>query len=356
MDLPTGPAPATPLARAAGQARSYGSGLLFCGVIALASSFIARVHGGPPVLYALLFGLAFHFLHDDARLRQGLQLCSGLLLRLGVALLGTRITLEQVAALGWQTVALVAAAVASTILGGLWLARRLGLSAAQGVLSGGATAICGASAALAIAAALPRSRETERFTVLVVAAVTGLSTLAMLLYPVIAHLAHLSPAEAGLFIGGSIHDVAQVVAAGYLVGPQTGDVATLVKLLRVAMLVLVVAAVSLAVGARLERVAQGDAPTEPRDAAARPALVPWFLWLFVALVLLQSLHLIPSAALPALADTSRACLLLAIAALGVRTSLQQLMHTGWRALLLLVAETAWLATALLVAIVAARAS
>lgn len=321
------------------------SGLLLCAVIALAASFIDRLHGGPPVPYALLFGVSFHFLHDDARIRAGLALCSGPLLRLGVALLGVRITLDQIAALGTATVASVAACVASTIVAGVWLARRLGMGTAQGVLSGGATAICGASAALAIAAVLPRSDRQDRFTVLVVAMVTALSTLAMLLYPLLARSLDLSDVEAGVFIGASIHDVAQVVAAGYLMGAHTGDTATIVKLLRVAMLVAVVAAVAFAFQARIDA-----APAASRGARRWIALVPWFLWLFAALVLLRSAHLVPTAIEPMLGEISRVCLLLAIAALGVRTSLPQLLRIGWRPMLLLVVETLWLAAVVLLAI------
>jgi len=322
-------------------------GALLCTVIAMAAGFVARLHGGPQLLYALLFGVSFHFLHEDAKIRPGIELCTGIVLRLGVALLGARITIAQIAALGWSTALIVIGCVLSTILGGIWLARRLGLSTTQGLLSGGATAICGASAALAISAVLPRSREQERFTLLVVVSVTSLSTIAMLLYPLLAHTLHLSPALAGLFLGGSIHDVAQVVGAGYLMGQETGDAATIVKLFRVSMLALVVIVVSAAYrGHRLSGASSGP--------ERRVALVPWFLWVFLVLVLLHSLHGIPDAAQPLIGDVSRGCLIVAIAALGVKTSFQMLFDTGWRPFALLLVETVWLAAALLTAILLTR--
>jgi uncharacterized integral membrane protein (TIGR00698 family) len=325
----------------------YWPGVLLCAVIALAASFIARLHGGPQLLYALLIGVAFHFLLDDARIRPGIDFCTGAVLRLGVALLGARITTGQIAALGWNTALIVVACVLSTIFGGIWVARRLGLSTAQGLLSGGATAICGASAALAISAVLPRSREQERFTLLVVVAVTSLSTIAMLLYPLLVHALHLPPAMAGLFLGGSIHDVAQVVGAGYLMGQQTGDAATIVKLFRVSMLALVLMAVSAAYrGGRL--------PGSGTDTPHRPALVPWFLWLFLLLVVIHSLYGIPEAAQPLIGELSRGCLVVAIAALGVKTSFQMLFQTGWRPFALLLVETVWLAAALMGAILIVR--
>lgn len=344
------PAPAIAAGRPApfaARLRGRWPGALLCAVIALAASFIARVHGGPPLLYALLFGVSFHFLHEDARIRPGIDLCTAHLLRLGVALLGARITLGQIASLGWVSAAVVVVAVASTIAGGLWLARRLGLPSAQGLLSGGATAICGASAALAIAAVLPRSREQERFTLLVVVAVTTLSTLAMLVYPLLAHALALPAAQAGLFLGGSIHDVAQVVAAGYLMDRETGDAAVVVKLLRVAMLALVVVAATLAFGAGR----RGTPGGPPRRAlwSRTLGLVPWFLWAFAGLVLLQSAHGLPPGLAPVLDEVSRGCLVLAIAGLGIKTSFQSLLRTGWRPLALLLCETLWLAAVMLAA-------
>ncbi len=343
LSHPERPRAVPPLLRLAAALGARWPGLLLCAVIAMAASLISRLHGGPQLLYALLLGVAFHFLHADARIRPGVELCTGFVLRMGVALLGARITLEQIAALGWSTALTVLACVFSTVLLGIALARRMGLTTAQGLLSGGATAICGASAALAIAAVLPRSREQERFTVLVVVTVTAFSTLAMLIYPLLAHALNLTPRQAGIFLGGSIHDVAQVVAAGYLLGPETGDTATVVKLFRVSLLTLVVIAAACAFRAH-------DAPDDAASRLRPWELVPWFLWLFLALVLLQSMHAIPAAALPALNEVSRDCLVLAISALGIKTSFQALLQTGWRPFALLLAETVWLAAALLLAL------
>src|SRR5208283_3707648 len=118
-------------------------------------------------------------------------------------------------------VAIVIVGVATTILFGLFLARRLGLSPMFGVLSGGSVAICGASAALAIASVLPQDKDRERDTILVVVTVTARSTLAMILYPILATSIGLDHRHAGVFIGGTIHDVAQVVGAGYMISPET---------------------------------------------------------------------------------------------------------------------------------------
>lgn len=253
-------------------------------VIALAATFLTELHGGPQMLYALFLGVAFHYLSDEPRTRPGIDFCSQQVLRLGVGLLGARITAEQIAGLGWFTALTVVAAVVTTIACGLLLARWLGMSRAQGVLSGGAVAICGASAAMAISAVLPRQKHHERFTLMVVITVTVLSTVAMVLYPLVARALGLGPELAGLFIGGTIHDVAQVVGAGFTLGPQTGEVATIVKLFRVAMLAAVVMAVSVA----FKRAREQAAAAAPSTLPTRQPLVPWFLWLFIALVAVNS--------------------------------------------------------------------
>jgi uncharacterized integral membrane protein (TIGR00698 family) len=312
------------------------SGAALCATVALAAAFVAELHAGSPLLYALFFGLCFNFLADDGRTQPGIAFCSGTVLRLGIALLGARITLVQVAALGWSTVAVVVGGVASTVFVGIALGRRLGFAREQGVLAGGAVAICGASAALALAAVLPRSREQERFTLVVVLCITALSTLSMLLYPPLARALHLPPALAGLFLGGSIHDVAQVTAAGTLMGPQVADMATLVKLCRVALLSVVVGLVSVSALGRAQRLQAGPG-------ARRVPLLPAYLQLFLLLVALRSLGWLPEAALAPMGALSRGCLVVAIAALGVRSSLPALVQAGWRTAALLIGETLWLA-------------
>jgi uncharacterized integral membrane protein (TIGR00698 family) len=323
-----------------------GAGAALAGVIALAATFVSTLHGGPQLLYALFFGVAFHYLSQEPKTKPGIEFCARTVLRLGVGLLGARITAAQIAGLGWATAGIVVLAVVTTIAVGHLLGRRLGMSRAQGVLAGGAVAICGASAALAISAVLPREKDGERFTLLVVVTVTALSTLAMVVYPLIAKLLELPPALAGLFLGGTIHDVAQVVGAGYTLGPETGDIATVVKLFRVALLAVVVVAVSAAFRSAREAAAGGGGHT-----AAKQALVPWFLWMFVAMVAVNSAGWIPAEVQQGLSAVSRGCLVVAIAALGMKTSFMQLARAGWRPFALILAETVWMAALVLAAIV-----
>jgi uncharacterized integral membrane protein (TIGR00698 family) len=312
-------------------------GLLVAGTIALASTWLAQHYTAPVMLFALLFGMAFHFLHEEGRCVAGIEFASRSVLRLGVGLLGVRITLGQIASLGPWPVATVIVGVATTILFGFLLARRLGLSSMFGVLSGGAVAICGASAALAIASVLPRSETRERDTILTVVSVTALSTIAMILYPIFATSIGLDHRQAGIFIGGTIHDVAQVVGAGYTISNETGDIATYVKLLRVAMLLPAVFAISFLYA----RSGKGE--------SAR-ATLPMFLVGFAVLVVLNSIGVLPKVAIDLANDVSRWCLVAAIAALGMKTSFKALFAVGWRPIGLMIGETLWIAALVLFAV------
>jgi len=322
------------------RAHEHWPGLLLAVVIAIASAFIADHRGGPTLLYALLIGMALNAVAAEGKAKPGVDFAARRILRFGVALLGARITVEQIGGLGWRNGALIAAGVVVTIVVGSALAKALGLSRRIGILTGGATAICGASAAIAIAAVLPRSETSERELIFTIAGVTALSTIAMILYPVIVGWAGLDPHQAGIFLGATIHDVAQVVGAGYSISPEVGDYAVLTKMLRVAFLLPVVMVISLVVRHRFSR--------DDVDRGSDPLLPP-FLLAFIAFVVAGSLGWIPKPAGAAVNELSRACLVVAIAAVGLKTSLVEMKKVGARAIVLLGLETAFLAAVVLVA-------
>ena len=315
-------------------------GLLLSVVIAIASTFIAEQRGGPMLLYALLLGMALNTIAGEGRATPGVDFAARRILRIGVALLGARITLAQIGGLGWFNGGLMIAAVVVTIIFGIGAARALGLSRRLGVLTGGATAICGASAAIAIASILPRDERSERELIFTIAGVTVLSTLAMIVYPVAARMIDLDAHQTGVFLGGTIHDVAQVVGAGYSISPEVGDYAVLTKLLRVAMLLPVVTAISLAVRHRLQRA---------EETRSGDPLLPPFLLAFVAFVIAGSLGFIPKPIGAALSEIARACLVVAIAAVGLKTSPLEMKKVGARAFALLGVETVFLAGTVLAA-------
>jgi uncharacterized integral membrane protein (TIGR00698 family) len=260
-------------------------------------------------------------------------------LRVGVGLLGARITAAQIASLGVTPVLTVIVSVTTTILIGALLARRLGQNRLFGILSGGSVAICGASAALAIASVLPKHAGSERDTILTVVAVTALSTLAMILYPALVVPLGLDHVHAGLFLGGTIHDVAQVIGAGFMISTETGDIATYVKLLRVAMLLPVVTAIAWSMARR-------NAAAESR----KGPLVPRFLLGFAALVVVNSVGLLPRWGVDAATGISRWCLVTAIAALGMKTSFKSLVEVGWKPVALMLIETLWIGVLVLLSV------
>jgi len=312
-------------------------GLLFSAVIAAASTFIAETRGGPTLLYALLLGMALNSVAVDGPAKPGIDFAARRILRLGVALLGARITFEQIADLGWMHGLLMIAGVVATLVFGAMAAKVIGVSRRLGILTGGATAICGASAAMAIASVLPRDEKSERELIFTIAGVTALSTVAMIAYPVVVKWFGLDARAAGFFLGATIHDVAQVVGAGYSISAEVGDFAVLTKLLRVAMLLPVVTAIALAVRKRAGKAVQDE----------REPLLPLFLVAFVALVVAGSVGLIPRWVGVALNETARACLVVAIAAVGLKTSPREMKKVGARAFVLLAGETFFLAALVL---------
>jgi uncharacterized integral membrane protein (TIGR00698 family) len=330
-----------------------GPGLLASLVIAGAAAFLADHYGGPVMLFALLLGMAMNFLSDVDRCRPGVQFASKTVLRLGVAMLGFRITLQQIAALGWKPVALVIALVTLTILASVWLARRMGFEGKFGLLTGGATAICGASAAAAISAALPADPQKERNTLFTIIGVSTLSTLAMIIYPVLIQLLRLDDVHYGMFIGATVHDVAQVVGAGYAISPQAGDTATVVKLMRVAMLLPVILTTTLLIRSKgaSQSNHQADGSLQGGE-GDRPPLLPWFLAVFLALVAMNSLLPVPAFVQEAGGTASRWCLVTAIAALGVRTQFKEMLDIGWKPVVLMIVETLVIAALALIAIAA----
>lgn len=327
-----------------GRMRVLFPGILSAVTVALAAKFISEHYGAPVMLMALLLGMAFTFLAEpDTTTALGIEYASKKLLRVGVALLGIGITVQQIAAAGLEVVGITLAGVALTIGAGILLARISGRSLPFGLLTGGAVAICGASAALAISSVLPKDDPNhERDTVFTVIAVTALSTIAMIVYPMIGAALDLSDHAMGVFFGATIHDVAQVVGAGYSVSEEAGATATFVKLLRVALLVPVVIVLSLCFARHPGTSQGGKLP------------IPFFVLGFAALVLIGSTNIIPPDVVAVLLELSRWLLITAIAALGMKTSLRNLAEVGPRSIAVVCALTAILAVFALTAIVTLR--
>ncbi len=310
-------------------------------IVAIAAQFLSEHYGAPAMLMALLLGIAFHFLAEDGACKPGIEFTARSVLRLGIALLGARVSAELMIGLGPELIVVVIVAVVLTILFGLLGARVLNRGWRFGLLTGGSVAICGASAAMAISAVLPKNEHSERNLIFTVLSVTVLSTLAMIIYPILTEVFDFDHRISGVFLGGTIHDVAQVVGAGFSVSEQTGEVATMVKLIRVAMLAPVVLIISLAV----RRYA-----ADPQSPGKRPPILPFFVVCFLIFATLNSLQILPQPAIDAMSGLSRWALLVSIAAVGMKTSLKRILDVGGQAIALIMAETMFIAVLVLLGV------
>ncbi len=300
-------------------------------VVAVTAQFLSEHYGAPAMLMALLLGIAFNFLAEEGNCVAGIDFTAKTVLRLGVALLGARISFELLIGLGTNVILLITAAVVATILFALLGAKLLGRGWRFALLTGGSVAICGASAAMAIAAVLPKNEHSERNLLFTVLFVTVLSTVAMIIYPIFAQALNLDEQAIGVFLGGTIHDVAQVVGAGFSVSDTTGDTATLVKLIRVSLLAPIVLIFALFFR-----------DTNDQEPMQNPPLIPGFVFAFFILAGLNSFGLVPAMASAFLGDISRWALLIAIAAVGMKTDLKTIRNVGGMAIVLIAAETVFI--------------
>lgn len=300
-------------------------GLLLALTVAAAAKFLSEHYAAPVMLFALLIGMAFNFLAADPRCKPGIEFASKTLLRTGIVLLGARITFGDIASIGVPGLLTVIGLIGLTIGCGFVCARLFNRGWRFALLTGGSVAICGASAALAIAAVIPHNDKTERNLLFTVISVTTLSTIAMIVYPILFSLAGLSDAQSGFLIGATVHDVAQVVGAGYSISTEAGDIATIVKLLRVTMLPVVLIVIVLTM-----------AGSEGGGGKVR---LPLFVVGFAAVTAANSIGLIPGAVAAGAVSLSSWLLVIAISGLGVKTNMKAMLELGWRHVAVVVVET-----------------
>ena len=318
-------------------AREYLPGLLVAALATLAAAFISERYGAPLTLMALLFGLALNFLNSDPRLKSGLAFASGTLLRISIVFVGAQVTVAQLANLGWASMLAILVIVTVTILVGALVARWLGLGSAFGTLAGGAVAICGASAALALSSVLGERRINQGQLALVLVGISAVSSLAMVVYPILAHLIGLGDLEAGFLLGASIHDVAQTLGAGYSFSANAGEVAAIVKMSRVALLAPALILVAVVFS---------------RQGAGKPRsfMPPWFVIGFFLVAALSAAGAIPAPIAGGAKTVSTALLAGAVAATGMRSPLGSLVNSGVRPFLVIVGATLTALAASLVAL------
>jgi len=317
----------------------YAPGVALSAIVAiagyLAAPYVARIVPIPNMVIALVIGIALNPLAARPAMLSGMRFCVSSVLRWAVALLGLRVGLADIAALGPGTAALVVVSMLATLVSGFVFARWYGRGPGFGALVGVGTAVCGASATLAVSTVVPDYSGKQPDIAFVVVAVNALATIAMLVYPPLCLLLGFDAQTTGVMLGGTIHDVAQVVGAGYAVSVTVGNTAVIVKLFRVFLLLPVV----LGVGWYFTRL--GHKHGEVR------VPVPVFGLVFLALCALNSIvPLLPSLlpvyapAKAVLVEASTWGLLLAIGALGLGTSVKTIIALGWRHITTVLGSTA----------------
>lgn len=299
--------------------RDYAPGILVTAIVALAAAWLADHYAAPLVLMGLLLGLSMSFMSQDPRTHIGLDLMSQTALRIGIVLVGARITAAQFIDLGPRPFVILVGIMCAVILITVLSAPLFRQDRHAALLAGGATAICGASAALALYSLMGDKRvDHARFTLTLVG-ITLASALAMSTYPILAAQLGLSDSQAGFLIGASVHDVAQAIGGGFSFSSEAGEVATIVKLARVAIL----APMLILVGLWLGRDKDGDRP--------RISLrLPWFIVGFLALALVNTLVPLPQLVKNTASGGAQALLLLAIVATAMKANLALLLNQGWR--------------------------
>lgn len=298
-------------------------GFVVVAIASAAATWFSEHYGMPVILAGLLLGLALNFVSAEQKVHAGLDFCGTSCLRWGIVLLGTQVTAMQIGSLGLVAFLGLVAIMAMVIGAGLLGARLGGQSNYAGWLAGGATAICGASAALAIYALIGRERLTQSQFTLTLVGVALASAIAMSFYPLIAAYLHFSDKQAGFLMGAAVHDVAQALGGGYSFSESAGETATIVKLSRVALLAPAVALIGLVIG---------SSGQQPRSILAKLKL-PWFILAFFAAVAINSMVSAPAWVAEFGLLASKAMLLFAVTATAMRSRLDLLLSQGWRALL-----------------------
>jgi uncharacterized integral membrane protein (TIGR00698 family) len=319
---------------AASSARGQLNGILFVALFAAAVTRIASLPaiaglGLSPLIVGIVAGAIYGNVLRDGMPESwaaGVNFSARKLLRIAVAFFGLRVSLQEIAQVGLPGLAESALVVVSTLVIGTWAGMKLmKLDRDTALLTAAGSAICGAAAVLAFESTL---QSKPHKSAMAVGSVVLFGTLSMFLYPVLfrAGWLHLDTVGAGLFFGGTIHEVAQVVGAASNVSAQATHIATIVKMTRVMLLVPVL----LVIGMWLNRSPrQSHAGT---DQAPRKLAIPWFALGFLAFVVVNSLNVLPATATQTLNMLDTFALTMAMTALGIETRIEQIRKAGPRAL------------------------
>ncbi len=301
----------------------YLPGLLLTSTIAIISTqlqqlgIIKRMHLSSLILAILLGVLINNIVQLPPAVRPGIQFSMKKILRLAILGLGFRLSLAQVTEVGGKGLILVIVVTFATLIFAKWIGEKLGLSSNQSVLLAAGTAICGASAIAAASSVLPEDDEIEDDITVAIGTITLFGTLAMVLYPVTQQILQLPTLVYAAWTGSSVHEIAQVVAAGFAVGQEGGQYAILIKLTRVLLII----PVTIALGIRQLK--------KERSSGERKAItIPWFVFGFLAVVLFNSANILAANLVAGLVAIDGFLLSVAMAGMGLETNFAKMRQVG----------------------------
>jgi uncharacterized integral membrane protein (TIGR00698 family) len=322
------------VSRRSGWQRASGNNLLpglFLTFTIAAAAFGLRNLSGitalSPLIIAIVLGIVFHnTVGTPTAFRSGVTFSMRRILRFAIVLLGLQLSLSQVVSVGIVGITIIVLTLVGTFSFTVWLGNRFGIDAKLTQLIAAGTSICGASAVIATNTVTRASDEDVAYAV---ASVTAFGSVSILLYPALAGFLQLTPHAFGLWAGTSIHEIAQVVAAAFQNGTEAGNFGTIAKLSRVMLLAPMILVLRHVIAKARRSIVVGSVEPATRQGAPKP----WFVAGFVAMMLFNSLNLIPQADKAYLIQATTFLLTVALVAMGLETDVRKLKAKGWKPLL-----------------------
>lgn len=282
-----------------------------------------------PMILAVIVGMIFANIVEVPRVAaEGIAFCQRSILRFAIVLLGFQLTFTQIQMVGIRGFVIAAVSLVATFIATLGMARFLGVERKLAELIAAGTSVCGASAIVASSSVTNAKDEDVAYAV---ATITLFGTIAMFTYPLLMPVLGLSSADYGLWAGAAIHEVAQVVGAGFQVDAEAGEISTIAKLARVVML----APLVLALGYL------GNMRQSGNVSARIP--VPWFVFGFLAVVMINSMVSLPEDFLVTVPSITTFMLTMGLAAMGLKTNVAAICATGVKPLLVAFAASIFIA-------------
>lgn len=311
-------------------------GLFACAAFYIGSAQIFKELSLSPMIIGIVLGMLYANSlrnHLPETWVPGIQFCSKKLLRLGIILYGFRLTFQDILNVGTAGIVIDAIVVTVTILGGVWLGKLLKMDRDIALLTSVGSGICGAAAVLGAESTI----QTKPYkTAVAVATVVIFGTLSMFLYPIAYRLGflELDANQMGIYAGATLHEVAHAVGAGNAMGEEVAAVAIIVKMIRVMLLIPVLFVLGYWVAQRARK--------SGSQAGGGKVTVPWFALGFLAVIMFNSLNLLPAQAISIIEYIDTFLLTMAMVALGAETSIDKFKKAGAKPFVLAFLLYVWL--------------